>query len=756
MVSGYKISKDIKSLKSNYASVDRKCSISHLVIREEEGKYYLAAFAFLCTREEATRFLVPRPEYYILADLETGSVVKREDCRENDFSTAPFDRKYSLDTNGKTRHKDEDFYIEAYGYLDEARQILLEAGIGPHFAEAYRKYFGLISGNIPDEYLRFYEELGLSAEAYETAGRKGRDLHGSSDADRRSEKKQQRKNEKPPADVMEAAPAVSAEKPDTDKQRGNGRHASSYVPGLPDDRHHSKDVKPGGASDTETAAGGNAGSIAVAGGQDMSERDTASAASEAGPAEPAYPDTDGFSSDAISDSTDDDDIGETVTISRDILEKKLADARRRAAAHKSSVASAVRHEPEEAPAAQISETEAAPVPRPLARFVAGAVLSSAARVLPVAKLKDAEQEHKPETAAEEVPEETKPAGDGMNPPVPEASGGQVSTAVEEESQAAAPDPSTVRNPDAGDTNDGSPDVMQPASAEEAADDSGESQAPVSNYLYSDVPWRPLENLSILPERYYRIAERIADYIEFLPCNEMQIRFSYPLFCFKKDTVPGNEPWQMMQVKVLNAELGQGRYRVRPSGSIYSSCGHQDRCLFYSCPYLIAAYIKYLKLTDPVELARQRSSYERHKSEVDAEGNPGYIIKQPMREFDAKELRKAKAFIDAGMFGVARKNSSADEFIISYVTDGHSFKPCHGVLRASGRIRAIVSFTVLKDEIENGLTKRGYTVRKNGEPLPDGADVLLYTDYLIRSGKYPERGPDIQHEADGDDMVSVVF
>ena len=269
----------------------------------------------------------------------------------------------------------------------------------------------------------------------------------------------------------------------------------------------------------------------------------------------------------------------------------------------------------------------------------------------------------------------------------------------------------------------------------------------SEYSFRDVAWTPKQDLAQLPERYYQIAKRIAEKINFLTCEKPQIRFEFPIFCFRHDSNPGVDPWMMMQGMVVHRDLSKGHFRPKSNSSIYVSCVDRERCLFYTCPYVIAAYIKYLSLTNPKELERQRKEYESNKEEVDAEGNPGYSIFRTKikKKFSVKDVKKARKFIDGGHFNMSRKSGSADTFVVTYTSDpDHDQTP-------SETTKPITSFSIKKEQIEQGFMD-GDLRMLNKKPIPKGVDVLIFTDYLIRTGKIVEMIP----KTDPDDLIVLDF
>ena len=132
------------------------------------------------------------------------------------------------------------------------------------------------------------------------------------------------------------------------------------------------------------------------------------------------------------------------------------------------------------------------------------------------------------------------------------------------------------------------------------------------YTVKDVSWKPEINLTTLHEDDFRILEKVADAIKFLPCDtEGQIRYAYPLFCFEKDRMTDDDIWKELEKRTERGlfENTMGHFRLKPKKSIYNKCPNaKESCMFRYCPYIAAAYIKYLKETDPGELVREREEF----------------------------------------------------------------------------------------------------------------------------------------------------
>jgi hypothetical protein len=130
--------------------------ISNPILRMEEGRLFIASFIYIYNRDNYQTNQMPRPSYWLLADIETGDVVKEYSCRENDFSTAGFDVLYDLNDLAVIRPSREDF-VEIYELFDSIRSEYIRHGT--YNAEQYKRYLDRILEVTPNSYRRFYQEL---------------------------------------------------------------------------------------------------------------------------------------------------------------------------------------------------------------------------------------------------------------------------------------------------------------------------------------------------------------------------------------------------------------------------------------------------------------------------------------------------------------------------------------------------------------------------------------------------------------------
>lgn len=566
MKAGRLIDKNLKSIFMKNSQQAMR-SVSHPVIRYEDGKFYLAVFAFFYTKEEVANRAIPRPEYYGLADLETGELIATRKCKTKDFSNASFSRKYNISSAENAPKNSDDFLDETFVLLDNARQALQETGDPDVYMKPYKEYFERILQKIPKDYKRFYRDLSKPI------------------------------------------------KPDAKKEEIS-------MPDIP-----SEDKK----------------------------KNTAKKQPNIDPKE------------------------------KERLEEEKRKNAIKQVLGEEAVAVQNENEPQNAPQEEKNTQEAQ---------------ESTKEESPFFDLEDLDV-----TVA--VPKE------------------KIQMLLEEtKKNKQAPQPKHDKEHKKSIVENAKSMIQSGIKQKENRKHS---------YTYKDLDWKPKDDFSILPQRYFSIIERIVDDIDFLTCDEKKLRFAHPRFCKKEDTIQGNAPWQMMQVKVLNTDMQEAHYKTNATNTIYTSCANKKQCIFHTCPYVMAAYLKYLQLTNPDELKRQRDLYQKNKENVDAEGHLSYTMTNSQNNYSKEELTEAYKFIDNGFINIAKKEGSTNIFVVSYVssdTDGIPVKTVPGQ-----QITSITSLQITKEELERGLSERGYLLRLNGKKTPDGIDVIIWTDYLVKSGQF---------------------
>jgi molecular chaperone GrpE (heat shock protein) len=129
--------------------------ISHPVLRRTDTGYALAVFVFFYDSNHIESGVLPRPTKWALADLETGDIIAKYECKEHDFSLASYEELYNVRSNIKDATPE--YYEKAFSLLDKVRSELIE--IKKLNLEDYDLYLSMITQKIPDEYQRFFFDL---------------------------------------------------------------------------------------------------------------------------------------------------------------------------------------------------------------------------------------------------------------------------------------------------------------------------------------------------------------------------------------------------------------------------------------------------------------------------------------------------------------------------------------------------------------------------------------------------------------------
>lgn len=101
---------------------------------------------------------VDRPSLWLIADIETLEILKEYPTTEKEFSDAPYNMKYSIQSDGKY-DASKNYYAKTYQLLDSVREKIIKEG-KPDIEE-YQRYLDRIMANTPKEYCRFYRDLSI-------------------------------------------------------------------------------------------------------------------------------------------------------------------------------------------------------------------------------------------------------------------------------------------------------------------------------------------------------------------------------------------------------------------------------------------------------------------------------------------------------------------------------------------------------------------------------------------------------------------
>jgi hypothetical protein len=130
--------------------------VSNPVLRKIGEKVVIAVFIYTYKKENLDTRMMPRPSYWMIADIESGELIEHFNCSQNDFSSLSFDKLYSSKSS-KNKTITNEYFNEAYNLFDNLRIYYKENKTVDVLM--YNKYMEMIFSVVPDEYVVFYQEL---------------------------------------------------------------------------------------------------------------------------------------------------------------------------------------------------------------------------------------------------------------------------------------------------------------------------------------------------------------------------------------------------------------------------------------------------------------------------------------------------------------------------------------------------------------------------------------------------------------------
>ncbi len=130
--------------------------VSNPVLRRTEDGVCLAFFVYVYTKSHLDSLRMPRPSLWILADVRTGKILRRIPCGEEDFSSQPADKLYSVAYPERPAAGAGEFE-RLFRNLDAIRAQLCETG--ELDGTAYAEYLSEMLCLVPPGYRVFYKEL---------------------------------------------------------------------------------------------------------------------------------------------------------------------------------------------------------------------------------------------------------------------------------------------------------------------------------------------------------------------------------------------------------------------------------------------------------------------------------------------------------------------------------------------------------------------------------------------------------------------
>lgn len=258
-------------------------------------------------------------------------------------------------------------------------------------------------------------------------------------------------------------------------------------------------------------------------------------------------------------------------------------------------------------------------------------------------------------------------------------------------------------------------------AADAAKPTEPKPAEEKRYTPAELAWNPQVNLSTLPEPLFNLYNRIADHVQLLDCNDPSTpRLAYPMYCFNKDRQGTGDVWHEFLLRANG--LRKAHLRVSTKNSIYTKCElakQNNSCSFKYCPYVVAAYIRYLKAYRPEKLASEREKYRKDRFKWDAlyMGKPAYELKAP-GNITPDAFGVGLKLIDTGRFAIYPIGDQIEITWIEEDTNG-------GLMEKKHRIG--------KEQLIKNVGDKWELNDVYGNAVPNDIAYAVLADYSLRTG-----------------------
>jgi len=136
--------------------------MSNPILRKQDGQYVIAVFFYTYKKEHLDAKRLPRPKYWMVADIETGKLIKENSCQDTDFSKQSFEELYSMEKPDLIKPTPE-YFNELFKLFDEVRDSLIKTGT--FNSDKYFEYMNKMLALVPPSYHIFYSELGEGVPA---------------------------------------------------------------------------------------------------------------------------------------------------------------------------------------------------------------------------------------------------------------------------------------------------------------------------------------------------------------------------------------------------------------------------------------------------------------------------------------------------------------------------------------------------------------------------------------------------------------
>lgn len=130
--------------------------ISNPVLRWIGDRLVIAVFINTYQKKDLDQMQMPRPTFWMIADIVSGELIDHYDCRKIEFSPQPYDVAYSIQSQASAAVSAE--YLKAmYQLFDDIRnQYVNTGGLD---AKRYAEYLAQVKNAVPPGYYVFYQDL---------------------------------------------------------------------------------------------------------------------------------------------------------------------------------------------------------------------------------------------------------------------------------------------------------------------------------------------------------------------------------------------------------------------------------------------------------------------------------------------------------------------------------------------------------------------------------------------------------------------
>lgn len=145
-----------KAKKIMLENIKLPSGISNPVIRKVDGQYYISYFSYVFNKQNLQEKKYKRPNRWLIVDIQTGELVAKYNCEDNDFSKEQFDKLFSMD-DPDIKKPSEEYFDVMDNLFDTVRASIV---FGKKMDDVtYKAYLGNLYAITPKDYVTFYKEL---------------------------------------------------------------------------------------------------------------------------------------------------------------------------------------------------------------------------------------------------------------------------------------------------------------------------------------------------------------------------------------------------------------------------------------------------------------------------------------------------------------------------------------------------------------------------------------------------------------------